>query len=91
MKHQEVKELLFKNEAIKAEYDEMETIYEVKNQLIEFRNQLGISQKELAEMVGTKQSAISRLESGNYNPSVEFLSRVAHAMGGHLQISIIKG
>ena len=90
MNHNDVKRQLLNNPEIKREYDELESLYEIKVQLIELRNQLGISQKELAELVGTKQSAISRLESGSYNPSIEFLGRVAHALGGHLEISIVR-
>ncbi len=90
MNHDDVKKQLLNNPEIKREYDELESLYEIKAQLIELRNQLGISQKELAELVGTKQSAISRLESGSYNPSIEFLGRVAHALGGRLEISIVR-
>ena len=90
MNHDDVKRELLKNPEIKREYDELKSLYEIKGQLIELRNQLGISQKELAELVGTKQSAISRLESGSYNPSIEFLGKVAHALGGRLEISIVR-
>ena len=90
MNHDDVKRELLKNPEIKREYDELKSLYEIKGQLIELRNQLGISQKELAELVGTKQSAISRLESGSYNPSIEFLGKVAHALGGRLDISIVR-
>ncbi|KXS46434.1 MAG: helix-turn-helix domain-containing protein, partial [Halanaerobium sp. T82-1] len=44
------------------------------------------TQKELADRIGTKQSAISRLENDDYNPSVEFLDKVAHALGKKLEI-----
>jgi transcriptional regulator with XRE-family HTH domain len=37
--------------------------------------------------MGTKQSAISRLENGSYNPSVELLNRIAHTLGKELHIS----
>lgn len=90
MNHQDVKNILLKNPIIQKEYDELASLYAIKEQLITIRNQLGLSQKELAEMVGTKQSAISRLESGNYNPSIELLGKVAHALGGHLEISIVR-
>jgi len=36
----------------------------------------------------TKQSAISRLESGTYNPSVNFLSRLAVALNSKLLINL---
>ena len=89
MNYEDVKKIYFQNDEIKKEYDKLEAVYTMKAQIIDIRNQMGISQKDLAELVGTKQSAISRLESGNYNPSIEFLDKVAHALGGHLQISIV--
>ncbi len=39
-----------------------------------------MTQKQLAEKIGTKQSNIARLESGNYNPSYQFLQKVAGAL-----------
>jgi DNA-binding XRE family transcriptional regulator len=90
MNHEDVKKIYFQNDEIKKEYDNLEAVYTMKAQIIDIRNQMGISQKDLAELIGTKQSAISRLESGNYNPSIEFLDKVAHALGGHLQISIVR-
>jgi transcriptional regulator with XRE-family HTH domain len=49
---------------------------------------LNLTQEQLAELVGTKQSNISRLESGEYNPTIEFLSKVAQAMGKTLEIRL---
>ena len=46
-------------------------------------------QKELAEKIGTKQSAISRLENGDYNPSVELLSKIAEALDKELVIKFM--
>ncbi|WP_323984998.1 helix-turn-helix transcriptional regulator [Fusibacter ferrireducens] len=51
------------------------------------RLEQGLSQQDLAELIDTKHSAISRLENGSYNPSVEFLSKIAHALGKKLHIS----
>lgn len=87
MKHNEMKNLLFKDDELKEEYDASKLIYEIKSELISLRLEKGLSQKQLAELIGTKQSAISRLESGDSNPSVEFLSKVAHALGKNLHIS----
>lgn len=87
MKHDEVKQLLFQDEEIKNEYDALSPIYDIKKELIRLRLEQGLSQRDLAELIGTKQSAISRLENGSYNPSVEFLSKIAHALGKELHIS----
>jgi len=42
----------------------------------------------LARRIGTKQSAISRLERGEYNPTVAFLRKVAVGLDAKLKISI---
>lgn len=82
------KELLSDPET-KRLYDEMEAEYQVISAVIGKRLKNKMSQKQLADRMGTKQSAISRLESGNSNPSINFLSKVAKALGGELQIKIV--
>jgi transcriptional regulator with XRE-family HTH domain len=46
----------------------------------------GLSQARLARRVGTRQSAISRLERGDVSPSVETLELLLNAMGESLQL-----
>ena len=87
MNHNEMKKLLLDDSEIKSEYDELSPIYELKKEIIRLRIEKGLSQKDLAALMGTKQSAISRLENGSYNPSVEFLNRIAHTLGKELHIS----
>ena len=45
-----------------------------------------MTQKDLAEKIGTKQSAISRLESFDANPSFKFLKKVAKAFDAKLVV-----
>ena len=66
----------------KAEYDALAPQYE-----IECRKAIGMTQKELAERMGTAQANISRFESGNYNPSLSFLQKMAESLGKSLRIS----
>jgi ribosome-binding protein aMBF1 (putative translation factor) len=87
MKHNDVKKLLLQDPKLQREYDELKVLYDIKREIIRLRIEQGISQKELAERINTKQSAISRLENGDYNPSLEFLSKVATALGKELHIS----
>ena len=61
---------------------------EVVRQLKEVRKAEGMTQEHLAELVGTKKSNISRLESGRYNPSLDFLIKVVHCLGKDLEIQI---
>ncbi len=86
MLHKDVKEILLKNPEVKKEYDDLDVLYNIKRQVIKLRQEKGLSQKQLAEIIGTKQSAISRLENENYNPSVELLSKIAKAFNKSLEI-----
>ena len=62
--------------------------YEVVRQLKDARKAQDITQEVLAERVGTKKSNISRLESGKYNPSLDFLIKVADSLGKQVQIKV---
>jgi ribosome-binding protein aMBF1 (putative translation factor) len=52
------------------------------------RRQLGLSQAELAELVGTTQSAIARLESGGRPPRIDTLLRIAAALDCELVVRL---
>lgn len=62
---------------------------EVVRQLKEVRKAEGITQEHLAELVGTKKSNISRLESGRYNPSLDFLVKVADGLGKQISVKVM--
>jgi transcriptional regulator with XRE-family HTH domain len=70
------------------EYEALRPQYELIEQIIIARTTQGISQKELAERTGTKQSNISRFESGDYNPSLEFMQKLAQGLGKELRITL---
>ena len=65
-----------------------DTRRDVADQLRSVRKAQGMTQESLAERVGTKKSNISRLESGRYNPSLEFLVKVADGLGKQIQIKV---
>ncbi len=52
------------------------------------RGELGPSQKELAELIGTSHSAISRLESGQHRASIATLERVGEVLDLRLVVSL---
>jgi ribosome-binding protein aMBF1 (putative translation factor) len=64
---------------------------ELARLVIRHRAALGLSQKELAERVGTSHSAISRMESGRHRTSVATLQRVAEAMDLRLVVGFESG
>lgn len=70
-----------KNDVYKNEQRRLAQFEELARLVIKHRAAAGISQKELAQRVGTSHSAISRLESGRHKTSVETLQRIAEALG----------
>jgi len=87
-KFKELKKSILKDEQVARYYKDLEPKYVVISQVIKARLQKGFSQEALAKKIGTKQSAISRLESGNYNPSLAFLTKVSKALGVKLRMSV---
>ncbi len=72
-----------------AAYEALEPEFQVARQVMALRLQQGLTQKELAQQIGTKQSGISRLESMEQLPSLSFLKRVAEALDAHLEIRLV--
>ena len=88
IKFSEVKELLMKDVEFKEEYEKLKPRYDVVSQIIEERSRQNITQEELALRVGTQKSNISRLESGTYNPSLDFITKVAQSLGKKVEITL---
>lgn len=86
VKFEEIKAMLMKDEEFKNEYEKLKPRYDIISQIIEERAKQSITQEELALRVGTQKSNISRLESGTYNPSLDFLAKVAHSLGKEMHI-----
>lgn len=61
---------------------------EIASQLRQVRKEQGMTQERLAEKVGTRKSNISRLESGRYNPSLDFLEKVAGGLGREIEVKV---
>lgn len=85
---EEMKADMFKDEEFKIEYEKLKPRYEAIEQIIRARKEQNMTQAELAKRVGTQKSNISRLESGNYNPSLDFLAKVAESLGKSLSIQL---
>jgi DNA-binding XRE family transcriptional regulator len=88
VKLSEIKEILMKDEAFFMEYEKLKPRYDVISQIIEARSNQSITQEELALLSGTQKSNISRLESGTYNPSLDFLIKVARSLGKEVKITL---
>ncbi|MEK7451878.1 MAG: helix-turn-helix transcriptional regulator [Patescibacteria group bacterium] len=82
------KSQMLKDKVIKKTYNELEPEFVVIEKLIVQRLKRGMTQAGLAKKIGTKQSAISRFESGSYNPTIDFLYKVADALDTKLKITV---
>ena len=89
MKWSRAKESILKNDEVQKELKMNEAEYRIIEEIIMALREKNLTQKGLAELIGTRQSNISRLESGNYNPSIEFLQKIAAAMDKKLEVRII--
>lgn len=70
-------------------YDKAGRAVRLAMEIRALREARGLSQRELAERVGTTQSAIARLEGGNISPSLPTLDKVAEALEAELSVSLI--
>ncbi|MBI5351193.1 MAG: helix-turn-helix transcriptional regulator [Chloroflexi bacterium] len=58
-------------------------------QIARLRIAHGLTQAQLAEMVGTHQPSIARIESGKSLPSLLFLERVASVLNARVEVRIL--
>ncbi len=75
-----------RNPEYRAELERLAPYEALARIVIRRRGQLGLSQAELAERMGTSHSAISRIESGQHPTTVQTLRRLAVALGTHLVV-----
>jgi ribosome-binding protein aMBF1 (putative translation factor) len=66
--------------AYRAQQDDLASVREIAWLLIRFRMDRGLSQKELADLVGTSNTQISRIESGRHRTNLDTLTKIAHAL-----------
>ena len=87
--YKKLKQQLLKDRQVNRTYTELGPEFSLIQLIIERRLAQGLTQAELAKKLNTRQSAIARLESGEYNPSLIFLSRLAKALDAKLRISLL--
>lgn len=73
----------------RKEYEAARPEYELTRSLIAARIAAGMTQKDLAEKSGIRQSNISRIENGNCIPTLPTLLALAQALGKKLSISFL--
>ncbi|SFF14403.1 helix-turn-helix transcriptional regulator [Trichococcus pasteurii] len=88
VKFDDIKAQMMEDAEFQEEYDKLQPRYELISQIIETRKSMKMTQEELAKRAGTRKSNISRLESGSYNPSLDFLIKIAKGLGKDVHIEI---
>jgi ribosome-binding protein aMBF1 (putative translation factor) len=83
-----LKQELLGDAETRAAYDVMADKFAIVRELIAARARAGLSQSEVAQRMGTTQSAVARMESGKRLPSMRTVERFAQAVGGHLVFRI---
>jgi DNA-binding XRE family transcriptional regulator len=79
-----------KDPEFKMHYQEERQALKLAMKIAELRDQKGLSQQELAKLMGTSQQAISRIESGKYEGfTLKTLEKIAEATGMRIKIEFI--
>ncbi len=83
-----VRKQILKDPEVRRMVKELEPEYALIRQLIRLRVSQGLTQKQLAKKLGTKQSAISRLERGNLSTTLRSFYKIARALDAELKITV---
>jgi transcriptional regulator with XRE-family HTH domain len=77
---------------VQAEYDQLEEEFAFLDEILKARTEAGLTQAQIAERIGTTQSAVARLESGKgkHSPSLATLRKYAQALGCKLELRLTK-
>lgn len=86
MTFEEHKKILLKNPEFRKIYEETHLEREIARALIRARIEKQLTQAQLAKKLKTKQSVISRVESGQTTPSLSLLKRLATALNTSLSV-----
>jgi transcriptional regulator with XRE-family HTH domain len=77
---------------VRQEYDRLDDEFAFLDQILKARADAGLTQAEVANRIGTTQSAIARLETGGgkHSPSIATLQRYATALGYKVRVQLVK-
>lgn len=78
-----------KNPEFQKEWDNLEPEFNIMQAMIDARKMRNMTQKELSERTGIDQSDISKIETGNANPALSTLKRLAEGMDMVLRLEYI--
>jgi len=83
----ELKKRWLAQPTVKCQYDALNEEFAIASALIQARSDAGYTQDQVAEKMKTKQSVVSRMESGRVIPSLSSILRYAKAIGCRARLS----
>jgi transcriptional regulator with XRE-family HTH domain len=94
MTHGELKQTALQKPAVRATYEALGPEFEILRQMLQARQDAGLTQAQVAERMGTKPPAVTRLEaslsSGKHSPSLATLRKYAEAVGCRLEVRLVR-
>lgn len=82
--------LLKQDPSLKEEFEKADQAWDIAFQIFDLRQKLRLTQKQLAGLVGTKQSNIARIESADYTSyTLKTLEKVTKALKARLEVRIV--
>ena len=90
--HKQLRTKALANAEVKAEYENLADEFSLLDQFLKARAAQGLTQAQVAEKIGTTQSAVARMESGSgkHSPSLATLTKYADALGCKLEVRLVR-
>ncbi len=90
--HKQLRTKALANAEVSAEYEKLADEFSLLDEFLKARAAQGLTQAQVAEKIGTTQSAVARMESGSgkHSPSLATLTKYADALGCKLEVRLIR-
>ena len=90
--HKQLRTKALANAEVKAEYEKLADEFALLEEFMKARSAQGLTQAQVAQKIGTTQSAVARMESGSgkHSPSLATLTKYADALGCKLAVRLIR-
>ena len=90
--HKQLRAVATARADVKAEFEKAADEYALLDEFLKARAAQGLTQAQVAEKIGTTQSAVARMESGKgkHSPSLATLTKYADALECRLEVRLIR-
>ncbi len=90
--HKQLRAKALANVEVKAEFEKLADEFSLLDEFLKARAAQGLTQAQVAQKIGTTQSAVARMESGSgkHSPSLATLTKYADALGCKLEVRLVR-